>query len=250
MEENKNFVPSLTLIYEDDTPVTEIPSVSYESSCFQKNTKGDSEIFIGPFQFNVCSYKNENKKFKLLIELHEKDENDKEKLIFQLISKKFLIKSKRPIIHPGIKSNPTDKKQSGVKRPLDCKSKSSTLKKPTTLPNFDSNNIYQQRDEQQTNDDIPSHMMMMEKKDLFTTVEENFNSFFEDSPFIQEEKISFLNDALDNYTGAEKIEALNGIMQYDNEIDLKSIFEETFLSNNNNNNQHLNEFENTFKYTY
>jgi hypothetical protein len=59
------------------------------------------DIKFGPFQFNVCSYKCDGKKFRLMVHLYMKADNKK---ICCLSSPAFLIKAKKPIAKPGIKS--------------------------------------------------------------------------------------------------------------------------------------------------
>jgi len=73
-------------------------------------------------------------------------------------------------------------------------------------------------------------------------LKKNLILFFDESTFIQEEKFSFLNDTLENFSSLEKVDTINILQQNDNEIDFKSIFEDTFLNNN-----HMNDYENAFK---
>jgi hypothetical protein len=58
------------------------------------------EIKLGPFQFNVCSYKYDGKKFRLMIHLSTRSGQQ----VCSLTSPAFLIKAKKPIVKPGIKS--------------------------------------------------------------------------------------------------------------------------------------------------
>lgn len=90
----------LTLIYEDGTKVEDENPVTITESTITK-LKGTEEHqhVIGPFQFNVCSYKHEGRKFKVQISLVSE-----EKIIYQMNSPSFIIKAKKPISKPGLKN--------------------------------------------------------------------------------------------------------------------------------------------------
>eukprot|EP01080_Neovahlkampfia_damariscottae_P006321 gene6321-10328_t len=90
----------LTLIYEDGTKVEDENPVTITETTITK-LKGTEEHqhVIGPFQFNVCSYKHEGRKFKVQVSLVLD-----EKIIYQMNSPSFIIKAKKPISKPGLKN--------------------------------------------------------------------------------------------------------------------------------------------------
>ena len=90
----------LNLIYEDGSKVEDENPVTITESTITK-LKGTEEHqhVIGPFQFNVCSYKHEGRKFKVQIALVLD-----EKVVYQMNSPSFIIKAKKPISKPGLKN--------------------------------------------------------------------------------------------------------------------------------------------------
>jgi hypothetical protein len=90
----------LNLIYEDGTKVEDESPVTITETLTTK-VKGTEEQqhVIGPFQFNVCSYKHEGRRFKVQICLMLE-----EVVIYQMNSPSFIIKAKKPISKPGLKN--------------------------------------------------------------------------------------------------------------------------------------------------
>jgi hypothetical protein len=119
---------SLSIIFEDGTPIDVntddgLPSISKTESIFrarQTGTVGGREVKLGPFQFNVCSYKYDSKRFRLVLNFYlveSENGNDIKEADLQddnvganfvhmctMTSPAFLIKAKKPIAKPGIKS--------------------------------------------------------------------------------------------------------------------------------------------------
>lgn len=58
---------------------------------------------VGPFQFNVCSYKEEGRRFRMRIELRDDSNN---KLIAVLISTIFVIRAKKKPVRPRSRARP------------------------------------------------------------------------------------------------------------------------------------------------
>jgi hypothetical protein len=68
---------------------------------------------LGPFQFNICSYKQEGKKFRLVLFV-----SDSEKTIAFTVSPPFLIRAKKPIIRPGLKRKREEEEDEIETRPV------------------------------------------------------------------------------------------------------------------------------------
>ncbi len=73
-------------------------------------------VTIGPFQFNICSYKQDGRKFRMVIYIYAPDTNNLlvsptsngPQLCCCLISPSFTIRAKKPIVKPGIKGKKGD----------------------------------------------------------------------------------------------------------------------------------------------
>jgi hypothetical protein len=91
---------NISVIYEDFSEVEgEEKHVNTESSF---SLHGETSILnFAPFHFSVCSYKHSGKKFRIIIQIFKKQNNIH---ALSLISPSFLIKAKKPISKPGIKS--------------------------------------------------------------------------------------------------------------------------------------------------
>ncbi|KAL0482643.1 hypothetical protein AKO1_014359 [Acrasis kona] len=65
-------------------------------------------VTIGPFQFNICSYKQDGRKFRMVIYIYSPDNaimgQNGPQLCCCLISPSFTIRAKKPIAKPGIKA--------------------------------------------------------------------------------------------------------------------------------------------------
>jgi hypothetical protein len=68
-----------------------------------------SDVTLGPFQFNICSYKQDGRKFRMAIHLYIPfmpmlgGFHDAVQTICILLSPPFIIRAKKPIVQPGIK---------------------------------------------------------------------------------------------------------------------------------------------------
>ncbi|KAL9648643.1 hypothetical protein ABK040_016274 [Willaertia magna] len=95
----------LDLCFENGQPVVQDkkqPVISKNEKVFDMKT---NDIKLGPFQFNVCSYKYDAKKFRLQVILSVDSEvTHQRQTICILSSPPFIIKAKKPIAKPGIKS--------------------------------------------------------------------------------------------------------------------------------------------------
>jgi hypothetical protein len=94
----KNLFSSINLIYEDGTTVSE-ETVSKTEINFSQKGENVSQVNFPTFHFNICSYKHEGKKFRIVVNIYHK----KEEIICRLVSFPILIKAKKPISKPGIK---------------------------------------------------------------------------------------------------------------------------------------------------
>jgi hypothetical protein len=74
-------------------------------------------VTIGPFQFNICSYKQDGRKFRMVIYIYSPDttnilavgnSGNGPQLCCCLISPSFTIRAKKPIVKPGIKGKKGD----------------------------------------------------------------------------------------------------------------------------------------------
>lgn len=92
-ERIENLKASIELVYEDGTKISSKQELITQSEGLFEGTIAT----IGPFQFNCCSYKQENRKFRLVVSLSTTTP------LCCLISSPFTIKAKKPIIRPGIK---------------------------------------------------------------------------------------------------------------------------------------------------
>lgn len=92
-EKVDNLKATIELVYEDLSKIiSKQDLITQHDGLFEGNI-----VAIGPFQFNCCSYKQENRKFRLLITLNNGSP------LCALFSPAFTIKAKKPIIRPGIK---------------------------------------------------------------------------------------------------------------------------------------------------
>jgi hypothetical protein len=90
----------LNLIYEDGSKVEdETPVTITETLTTKMKGTEEHQHVIGPFQFNVCSYKHEGRRFKVQVCLMVE-----EVAIYQMNSPSFIIKAKKPISKPGLKN--------------------------------------------------------------------------------------------------------------------------------------------------
>eukprot|EP01080_Neovahlkampfia_damariscottae_P005670 gene5670-9491_t len=84
---------SLEVVYEDFSKIDIPEALSLMTqSCFKQG-----KLCLEPFQFNVCSYKLDGRKFRLQIGIYSNDEVHE----LNLVSPAFTIKSKKPISKPG-----------------------------------------------------------------------------------------------------------------------------------------------------
>jgi len=95
---DNNLLSSIDLVYEDGTPISG-ESVSKTETTFSKKTDEVSQLNFPTFHFNICSYKHEGKRFRIVINIYHR----KEELICRLVSFPIIIKAKKPISKPGIK---------------------------------------------------------------------------------------------------------------------------------------------------
>ncbi len=116
---------TMSITFEDGTPIDVntddgLPSISRTESIFRAKptSTANREVKLGPFQFNVCSYKYDGKRFRLVLNFDlvqsENGSDIKESEIQEsntsfvrmctMVSPPFLIKAKKPIAKPGIKS--------------------------------------------------------------------------------------------------------------------------------------------------
>lgn len=98
--------------------------------------KFKSEVTLGPFQFNICSYKQDGRKFRMLIFLYVPfilggiPQQPGVQTICCLISPPFIIRAKKPIVQPGIKKTVAKrKKQDETNQPKKKKRSKSPKKK-------------------------------------------------------------------------------------------------------------------------
>ncbi|KAG2374373.1 hypothetical protein C9374_010943 [Naegleria lovaniensis] len=97
---------------------SEEPVITNNESYFNYQSTSKSTVTIGPFMYNICSYKQEGKKFRMVVYLYTinnttpyhpfqtqpVDMNNNAVLCCCLISPSFTIRAKKPIVKPGIKS--------------------------------------------------------------------------------------------------------------------------------------------------
>ncbi|KAF0973281.1 hypothetical protein FDP41_008488 [Naegleria fowleri] len=94
------------------------PVITNNESYFNYQSANKSTVTIGPFMYNICSYKQEGKKFRMVVYLYTinnttpyhpfqtqpVDMSNNAVLCCCLISPSFTIRAKKPIVKPGIKS--------------------------------------------------------------------------------------------------------------------------------------------------
>lgn len=77
--------------------------ISNNEECFVQRSDGQGcEVTIGPVQFQTCSYKQDGRKFRILIFILSSVLSD---TVCCLISPPLLIRAKKPIAQPGLKKN-------------------------------------------------------------------------------------------------------------------------------------------------
>jgi hypothetical protein len=116
--DEENVMAYLDIVYEDGQDVGLKDSVSKSENYFTTSPTSKYEVKLGPFQFNVCSYKHDVRKFRLIVYFIVAGN---EKPSCCLISPPFLIKAKKPISKPGIKSKSGKKKRSVTPSPQKIK---------------------------------------------------------------------------------------------------------------------------------
>ncbi|EFC41410.1 predicted protein [Naegleria gruberi] len=141
-ELNKNRVKCrVEICFEDGSPV--LPSDGQQ--CCMSNTEHSFDglnLKLGPFQFNICSYKYGYKKFRLNVILSARangTQDDSEPTFTDVVtlqSPPFIIKSKKPIARPGAKkalqqANTSDSEQPTVQSPTENSQSDSSASKQT-----------------------------------------------------------------------------------------------------------------------
>lgn len=141
----ENVTCSIQVVYEDETRIKE-ECISKTETLFSFK-EDEYQAKIGPFQFTICSYKHDGKKFRLRVVLVQTGIE-----VVSLLSPTFIIKAKKPISKPGTKKRKKEKEV--IKIP--------PLSKPYPIlkPNF-----------------IPIQQTYLEEAKL------NFNQFFEEDKF-------------------------------------------------------------------
>lgn len=93
----------LDVTYEDGQKINSKEDVVSKSENYfvAASGKDEFEVKLGSFQFNVCSYKHDGRKFRLVVYLYVPGS---EHPSCGMISPPFTIKAKKPISKPGIKS--------------------------------------------------------------------------------------------------------------------------------------------------
>lgn len=98
---DENVSASLDVTYEDGQKInSKEECISKTENTFVCLSENEYEVKLGSFQFNVCSYKHDGRKFRLVVHLNVGDE----KPVCAMISTGFVIKAKKPISKPGIKT--------------------------------------------------------------------------------------------------------------------------------------------------
>lgn len=105
----ENLMVYLDVIYENGDFLKQgVDGVSRSENYFtaEKSISGSNEdgkryeVKIGPFHFNVCSYKHDGRKFRIIVYVIVPGEDSP---VCGLVSPPFLMKAKKPICNPGIK---------------------------------------------------------------------------------------------------------------------------------------------------
>lgn len=154
----ENVCCSIQVVYEDESRIKE-ECISKTETLF---TPKDDEFQakIGPFQFTVCSYKHDGKRFRLKVVLVQ---NGKE--IVSLLSPTLTIKAKKPISKPGTKKRKKEKELIKIPNPI------VTKPYPILKPNFI----------------LPSNSLAIQQQPVilnnFEEAKLNFNQFFEEDKF-------------------------------------------------------------------
>ncbi|EFC40763.1 hypothetical protein NAEGRDRAFT_80900 [Naegleria gruberi] len=107
---------------DEDDKKNDEPVITNNESFFNYQSTSKSTVTIGPFMYNICSYKQEGKKFRMVVYLYTLNNstpyhpfqqqqpldltsaNSNAVLCCCLISPSFTIRAKKPIVKPGIKS--------------------------------------------------------------------------------------------------------------------------------------------------
>jgi hypothetical protein len=107
----------LDVTYEDGQKINSKEEVVSKSENYFVATSGkdEFEVKLGSFQFNVCSYKHDGRKFRLVVYLFVPGS---EHPSCGMISPPFTIKAKKPISKPGIKSKKRRREEPLVTEPL------------------------------------------------------------------------------------------------------------------------------------
>jgi hypothetical protein len=100
MLKGKNLEPNMSVlvdvVYDDFGKINEDCLSKQDCSFTLKDDEYHAKL--GPFQFNVCSYKHEGKKFRLVVTVLLGNVK-----CVTFTSPTFIIKAKKPIVKPGIK---------------------------------------------------------------------------------------------------------------------------------------------------
>lgn len=105
---------------EEEKKSADEPVITNNESYFNYQSNTKSTVTIGPFMYNICSYKQEGKKFRMVVYLYtltnttpyhpfqtqpvDLNNTANAVLCCCLISPSFTIRAKKPIVKPGIKS--------------------------------------------------------------------------------------------------------------------------------------------------
>eukprot|EP01080_Neovahlkampfia_damariscottae_P009604 gene9604-1806_t len=106
-----NINSHVDLVFENGTKIAANPN---EKACVTPCSGNiiNGKCVLGPFQFNICSYKQEGKKFRLVLFV-----SDAEKTLAFTVSPPFLIRAKKPIIRPGLKRKRDEEEEQIEQRP-------------------------------------------------------------------------------------------------------------------------------------
>jgi len=108
---------SLDVTYEDGQKINSKEEVVSKTENYFVATSGkdEYEVKLGSFQFNVCSYKHDGRKFRLVVYLYVPGSDHPS---CGMVSPPFTIKAKKPISKPGIKSKKRRREETLVTEPL------------------------------------------------------------------------------------------------------------------------------------
>jgi hypothetical protein len=102
----ENLLSYVDLTFEDGSnlPETKVLPITPNENYFRVNNNVAS-IVLGSFKFNACSYKNDGKKFRLVIHVYlpSLTTSNQNKNLLCIISPSFVIKAKKPVVRPGLK---------------------------------------------------------------------------------------------------------------------------------------------------